>query len=63
MKTIMKPSTKNRTEGAAHQLKGAIKESAGTISDNPKLKAKGIVENISGKIQEKIGHVQKVFGK
>ena len=63
MKTTIKSSTKNRTEGAVHQVKGTIKETAGTIGDNPKLKARGIVEKIAGKIQEKIGQVEKVFGK
>jgi uncharacterized protein YjbJ (UPF0337 family) len=63
MKTTMKSSTKNQTEGAVHQFTGTIKEAAGNLSDNPKLKAKGIVEKIAGKIQEKIGHVEKVFEK
>jgi uncharacterized protein YjbJ (UPF0337 family) len=54
---------KNQTEGAVHQFKGTIKEAAGNLSDNPKLKAKGIVEKIAGKIQEKIGQVEKVFEK
>jgi uncharacterized protein YjbJ (UPF0337 family) len=36
-------------------VKGKIKEVAGKLSDNPKLQAEGIVEKISGKVQEKIG--------
>jgi len=38
-----------------HEVKGKIKEVAGKLSDNPKLQAEGIVEKISGKVQEKIG--------
>jgi len=44
-------------------MKGKIKQAAGKISDNPKLKAEGTVEEISGNVQEKIGQVKKVLGK
>jgi uncharacterized protein YjbJ (UPF0337 family) len=44
-------------------MKGKVKQVAGQISDNPKLEAEGAVEKIVGKIQEKRGHVKKVFGK
>ncbi|MBN1757655.1 MAG: CsbD family protein [Chitinispirillaceae bacterium] len=63
MKKPVKSSTKNQTEGAVHQVSGTIKEAAGNLSDNPKLKAKGIVEKMAGKLQEKIGQVGKVLGK
>jgi uncharacterized protein YjbJ (UPF0337 family) len=63
MKTTIKSSTKNQAQGAVHQVKGSIKEAAGTISDNPELKAKGIAEKIAGKLQGKIGQVEKKFGK
>jgi len=36
---------------------------AGKITDNPKLEAKGKVEKLAGKAQEKIGQVKKVLGK
>jgi CsbD-like. len=44
-------------------MKGKVKQVAGKISDNPKLKVEGTVEEISGKVQERIGRVKKVFGK
>ena len=59
----MKPSTKNQAEGTFHKVKGAVKEAAGILSDNSKLKAEGAREKISGKIQQKIGQVEKFFGK
>jgi uncharacterized protein YjbJ (UPF0337 family) len=59
----MKSSMRDKTEGKFHQMKGAIKQAAGEISDNPKLKAEGTVEKISGTVQEKLGQVKKVFGK
>ncbi|MBN1761059.1 MAG: CsbD family protein [Chitinispirillaceae bacterium] len=63
MKTINKSSTKNQTNGAVHQVKGSIKEAAGNLSNNPELKAKGIVEKIAGKLQGKFGQVEKKLGK
>jgi uncharacterized protein YjbJ (UPF0337 family) len=63
MKKPVKSSIKNQTEGTVHQVSGTIKEAAGILSDNPELKAKGIVEKIAGKLQVKIGQVGKVFGK
>ena len=59
----MKSSTKNQAEGTFHKVKGKIKEIAGKISDNPKLEAEGVGENLAGKVQEKIGQVKKILGK
>ena len=58
----MKPSTKDQAQGTFHQVKGAIKELAGQLSDNPKLENEGTDEKIAGKVQEKIGQVKKVLG-
>jgi uncharacterized protein YjbJ (UPF0337 family) len=62
-RNTMKSSTKDQAEGAFHQMKGAVKEVAGKLSDNPKLKAEGTIEKVSGRVQEKIGQVKKVLGK
>jgi len=59
----MKSSTRDKTEGTFHELKGKVKEVAGKLSDNPKLQAKGTIEKIGGKVQQKIGEVKKVLGK
>ena len=37
----MKSSTRDKTEGKFHELKGKVREMAGKIIDNPKLRAKG----------------------
>jgi uncharacterized protein YjbJ (UPF0337 family) len=58
----MKLSTKDQAEGKFHQVKGKIKEATGKRSDNPKLEAEGTGERIVGKVQEKIGQVNKVLG-
>ncbi len=59
----MKTSTKDQIEGTFHEVKGAAKELAGKISDNPKLEGAGSGEKIAGKIQNKIGQLGKVIGK
>jgi uncharacterized protein YjbJ (UPF0337 family) len=40
-----------------------IKEKAGKLTNNPSLEAEGKVENTAGKIQEKIGQVEKALEK
>ena len=59
----MKASTKDQVEGKFHELKGAAKEAAGKLSNNPTLQGEGTGEKIAGKIQSKIGEVEKVLGK
>jgi uncharacterized protein YjbJ (UPF0337 family) len=44
-------------------VKGRVKEKVGRATNNPDLEAEGIVEKIAGKVQRKIGQVEKVLGK
>jgi uncharacterized protein YjbJ (UPF0337 family) len=39
-------------------MKGKVKEIAGELTNNPKLKAAGTYERMSGIVQEKIGQVK-----
>jgi uncharacterized protein YjbJ (UPF0337 family) len=59
----MKASTKDQAEGTFHELKGKIKEVAGKLSDNPKLEGEGLGEKLAGKVQNKVGQVEKVLEK
>jgi len=59
----MKSSTKDKTEGTFHQIKGKAKEVAGKLSDNPKLEVEGTIEKTAGKVQKKVGETKKVLGK
>jgi uncharacterized protein YjbJ (UPF0337 family) len=59
----MKSSTKDQAEGTFHKVKGRIREIAGKVSMNPDLEAEGKGENRAGKVQEKIGDIEKVVGK
>jgi uncharacterized protein YjbJ (UPF0337 family) len=59
----MKSSTKDQAEGTFHELKGKVKEVAGKLSDNPKLEGEGLGEKLAGKLQKKVGQVEKVLEK
>jgi len=59
----MKSSTKDQAEGKFHEVKGAVKEIAGKLSNDPDLEGEGLGEKIAGKVQKKIGQVEKVFEK
>ena len=57
----MKDSTKDKLEGAAHELKGAVKETVGKVVGNSHLADEGTGEKVGGKIQKKVGDIEKVF--
>ena len=59
----MKSSTKDQAEGKFHELKGKAKEVAGKLFGNQELEAEGTGEKIAGKVQEKIGQIDRVLGK
>ena len=59
----MKDSMKDQVEGAAHELKGKVKEEVGHMVGNPNLEANGQAEKIGGKVQKKVGEVEKVLDK
>jgi uncharacterized protein YjbJ (UPF0337 family) len=59
----MKSSKRDKTEGAFHKAKGAVKEAVGKVVNNPTLETSGKNEKNAGKFQEKTGQVKKVFGK
>jgi len=59
----MKLSTKDQVKGKLHELKGAVKLEAGKVTKNPDLADEGQAEKFAGKIQKKIGQVERVFEK
>jgi len=60
---MMNPSTNDRIEGKFHEVKGKLKEMAGQVANNPDLESEGKVENLGGKVQKKVGQVEKIFEK
>ena len=59
----MKQSTKDKASGRFHEVKGKVREKVGRATNNPDLEDEGIVEKIGGKVQKKIGQVEKVVGR
>ena len=59
----MSQSTQDRIEGAIHEVKGKVKETAGQVLNKPDLEAEGKIENFGGKVQKKVGQVEQVFEK
>jgi uncharacterized protein YjbJ (UPF0337 family) len=59
----MKRSTRDKTKGKFHELKGKVKEKVGRATNRPNLEARGIVEKIAGNIQKKIGQVEEAIEK
>ena len=60
---MMKPSTDDKTSGKIHEVNGAIKQKVGEIVNDPNLEADGKAEKQAGKIQNVVGHIEKVIGK
>lgn len=49
---------KDRVAGAAHELKGSVKEAAGKAIGDAKLQSDGKGEKTAGKIQNAVGSVK-----
>jgi uncharacterized protein YjbJ (UPF0337 family) len=58
----MADSTKDKIEGAVHDVKGTLKEKVGQATNDPDLQDEGTAEKIGGKVQKKVGDIEKVFG-
>ena len=59
----MENSTKDKIEGAVHDVKGTVKEKVGRAIDDQDLEAEGTGEKVAGKVQKKVGQVEKVLEK
>ena len=59
----MKQSTKDKARGKFHEVKGRVKEKVGRTANNPNMEAEGHDEKIGGKVQRKIGQVERVLEK
>jgi uncharacterized protein YjbJ (UPF0337 family) len=59
----MKQSTKDELEGKLHEAKGTVKEKVGHVTNDPDLETEGQGEKLTGKVQKKVGQVEKVLEK
>jgi uncharacterized protein YjbJ (UPF0337 family) len=57
----MKPRTRNITKGTERDIKGRIKEAAGALTGNKRLKAEGKLQGAAGRAQRKLGKAQQKF--
>jgi uncharacterized protein YjbJ (UPF0337 family) len=57
----MNDSTTDKIEGTFHEAKGKIKEKVGQVANNPDLEREGKVENLTGKVQKKVGHMEEIL--
>lgn len=57
----MKNSTEDKVQGTVHQVKGAVKEGAGKITNNPELEIEGKIEKNVGKLQRHVGDAEKAI--
>lgn len=46
-----------------HEAKSTVKEKAGQVTNNPNLTAEGQNEKLAGKVQKKVGQIEKVLEK
>jgi uncharacterized protein YjbJ (UPF0337 family) len=55
--------THDQVEGKVHEVKGAVKQKIGQVTNNPNLEDEGTAERINGVVEKKVGDVKKVFNK
>lgn len=49
---------KDRIEGSAKQVKGAVKEATGKVLGDAKLEAEGKADKTAGKVQNAVGGIK-----
>ena len=58
----MKPSTKDQIKGAGKEIKGGVEKEAGKAMGRRDIEDKGRADKTAGKVQKKVGQVEKVLG-
>jgi len=59
----MNDSTTDKVKGKLHEVEGSWKEKAGRVANDPELEERGTEEKVAGKIQKKVGDIEKVIDK
>jgi uncharacterized protein YjbJ (UPF0337 family) len=59
----MKASTEDQIKGKFHEVKGDLKARTAKAAGNPEQEAEGRDEKLAGKVQKKVGQIEKVFEK
>jgi uncharacterized protein YjbJ (UPF0337 family) len=58
----VKSGAQDQIEGTARNLVGKVKEGAGRAVGNPRLEARGDIDQIVGQTQKKIGEIKRALG-
>lgn len=58
----MKSSTQDKVVGTAKIVAGRVKQTAGKLVGNDRLRAKGTAQKGEGRTQKKIGEIKRVLG-
>lgn len=58
---MINESTKDQAAGRAREIKGKIKKHVGRAVNRPDIVNRGANEELGGKVQRKVGEVEKVF--
>ncbi len=56
-------STKDQVKGGLHEAKGTVKQKVGEMVGNRDLAKEGRAEKTEGKVQKKVGQLEKVLDK
>jgi uncharacterized protein YjbJ (UPF0337 family) len=59
---MTKESTKDRVAGKVREIKGNAKKHVGRALNRPDIAERGANEEVAGKVQRKVGEVEKVLG-
>jgi uncharacterized protein YjbJ (UPF0337 family) len=54
-------SSKDQAQGTVRTLKGRIKKAAGDLTGNRQKQNEGAAEELAGRVQKKIGQIERVF--
>lgn len=57
------PGLKDKAKGLANEAAGNIKQVAGKATDNPKLRAEGIIQEGKGEAQQAVGTAKQKIDK
>ena len=58
---MKKENREDRLRGSAREIKGHMKEKTGRALGNRRMEGEGSRERLGGKVQRKVGEVEKVF--
>ena len=53
---------RDERDGKIENLKGRVKEAAGTLADDPELEKEGADQRAAGELQEGLGEVRRKLG-